>query len=1257
MPLLVVEKGHDKGKAIPLQPKGTALIGRDSSTAFPLHDTMASRMHCKIEAREDGYYLHDLESMNGTYLNGSKIKEPAKLTFGDLIKVGETLFTFQSDDSSATTLSGQRVGGYRIVERLGRGGMGTVYKAEQIDLQRMVALKVISEEHTKDEDFVELFVHEARAAAKLNHPNVVQVYDVKRHGDIYYFSMEYVSGGSVQDVLNKQRKIGVDQTVQWILDAARGLDYAHKKGIVHRDVKPDNLMISETGMVKIGDMGLARGLNEKVGPEEETSVIGTPHYIAPEQVLGRPADFRCDIYSLGATAYRMLAGVTPFQAPSVRDLVNKKVREDAPPAHDFNSEVPKALSEIVGRMMARDPERRYQTMAEVAADLERFQRGQADAAAEARREHSTAVEMLVGNKKLLVGAVVLLIVVVVGGVAGALWIKDHGNPAPGPHTTRAVDPERARQALEIVQLTELRKMDRTDPRSIERVIEDYGKVAEEYGGTEAGKKAVELRVSLEKLLREVKADERLKRLEAEDVIQYRQITPGVAARKVDLDPAEAARAAYESFARSPEAKGTPAGIKAAERADHLTRWKAEVERQRGDYEAALRRAREACEQGRFRDAWTTLTEFQEAAKRAELDCDFARDRWRALFYDEIAAQEAQDVTREARMAWVRMEEQVRSLARDKNYDAAIKLLDTVIADSVPEVVQMARPVKEFYEVEAATILRREKEAEAAAKAQAVAKARADYAGVSKAVRDLVLKHDYKAALQKMRHLRDDNQVEEFKERLDRRAAELERAARLKETLLKVINGQTVSSTAPKFKREYTTPTGDGLIEGADDKSLKIRLSGGFGGQYERGWGEMTGAEFYEFAKKHWKYSKDVDGDANDKCDLAAVCMEFGLYEEALAELEGALTIMKSPLYPITDSRRFCEEYLTRLAKGDSAELGDIEAQKRLARLEAFMKAGDLEKAQKEIDLLKGQYLRTPAVIQAQSKIDEYILEIQKRGGEQFNRARREERFQKMQAKVAEDQANARKAQPDIVQRLGRVDDLFARNVHLAAVYAAAGEWRLSTDKYLEARRLADGMISRREVGREFLPLVGFVYGELFRNYVMLKDRKNAELVKNDGARRFVNPDTKTEEDWWARTMGYLATWSEQYLPVEEKRIVRLREELRASPDDPNKIWALAVTSAEALQNLMEARGYFLYLLEHHPEFSQVANGNCLYRLAEIHYAFREVREAIRRYRELGEQYKEHPKVQDSNAESGVRRRLDDCYKLLNKMGYPRDKQR
>lgn len=1250
MPLLVVEKGHDKGRAVSVPPKGTVLLGRDSSTALPLRDTMASRMHCKIESREDGYYLTDLESLNGTYLNGARIRDTVKLSFGDLVKVGETLFTFQSDEASTTTLAGQRIGGYRILERLGRGGMGTVYKAEQIDLQRPVALKVISEEHTKDKDFIELFIHEARAAAKLNHPNVVQVYDVKRHNDVYYFSMEYVSGGSVQDVLNKQRRVPVDQAVRWILDAARGLDYAHKKGIVHRDVKPDNLMISETGMVKIGDMGLARGLNEKVGPEEETSVIGTPHYIAPEQVLGRPADFRSDIYSLGATAYRMLAGVTPFQAPSVRDLVNKKVREDAPSVRDFNPEVPEELARIVTRMMERDPDKRYQTMAEVVADLERFQRGQAGLEAAARGEGSTAIQVLAANKKLLMAAVGLLIVVVVGGIVGASFFRET-SPAPPPPTP-AVDPRQAQQALEVVVLTELKKMDRSDPRSIEKVMEDYTRVIQAYPGTDASKKAAENRAALARLLREVRAEQRFKLLEAQDVAQWRQAVEAAGPAGPDLSLIEATAAEYEAFAGSEEARGTPAAERARARADHIRRWKAAVERQRGEFESAVRRAQGLRDQKKYGEAWNLLTAFQEEARKAALECDFARDRYRSILYDQAAARELEALVADARFAWGQAEEQARALAREKNFEAALRILDGVLQDSVPEVAQLARPVKEALELEAAAIVRAEEMAREAAREAARARARAAIAQESRAIRELSLRFDFKGALQRMKALRDAHGIEEFRERLERRVAELERCAHLKESLINVINARVAGGINPhRFKSEFQTVTGSGTIESADEKSLKIRLSGG-GGTLEYYWSEFTGAAFYEFIKRHWKYSKEQNADPNDRCNLAALCMEFGLYEDALAEIESVLASMKDPAFVVSESvRRFCLEYKDRIERGESAEEDEIEAQKRLVRLELFMKNDELNAARREIDLLRSRYGRTDAVRQAQVRLEEHAQKIRDKGGELLNRTRREERWQRLQTRVGEEAAAARRAYADVAARLARIEDPFERNVHLGAAAAAVGDWRASTDRYLEARRVGDAMMARREVGRDFARVLGEqVYGELYRNYILLKDRKSAEAVRADGARRFINPDTRAEEEWWTALMKWLSYWAEEAYPVHEKRAAQLREEVRSNPEEAQKIWALAQSTA-ALQNFAEARGYYAYLLENHPEFSQVQNGNCLYALAELLFAARDVTQARKRYQELEAQHRQHAKVVDAEARDGVKRRLDECYKLIAKMGY------
>ncbi len=1250
MPLLVVEKGHDKGKAIPIPEGGTVIIGRDSSTALPLRDTMTSRMHCKIQAQEDGFYLTDLESMNGTYLNGEKVREMTRVEFGDLIKIGDTLFTFQSDESSATTLAGQRIGGYRIIERVGRGGMGTVYKAEQVDLQRIVALKVISEEHTKDKDFVDLFIHEARAAAKLNHQNIVQVYDVKRHNEYYYFSMEFVSGGSVQEILNKQKKISPDQAVQMILDAARGLDYAHKKGIVHRDVKPDNLMIAETGVIKIGDMGLARGLEEKVGPEEETSVIGTPHYIAPEQVLGRPADFRSDIYSLGATFYRMLAGVTPFSAPSVRDLVNKKVREDATSIIDHSPEVPKAVAEIVARMMARDPDRRYQSMVEVIADLERYQRGMADATAEARREHTTAVGMLLSNRRaMLLGACVLFLLV--GGVV-LIAAFSNRDPIPVKPKTAAVDPRAAAEALDLAKLIEVKKLDRQDPRSIERVITEYGNVTDRFPGTPAAKEAAELKQALATLLRDVKAEKRLQQAEAEEAVQYKKLSDLFQPRRPDLGPVDAAIAAYQALAKADDAKGTAAAQDAAARAAFIRRWKATLEQRRDEYEAMDKKADAAIKDKRYREAQRLLTDFRDDTRKAEIECPFAKTRYKTLFYDEAVTPGLQRVMSEARATWIDQEKEAKSLAGGKSYEAAIKLLDDVIETSVDEIVDVARTVRKSLEEEWASVVRREEEVKEQARQAAVAKARATYAQEATAARELVLKYDFKGALARMKIVQGTSLPDELKPRIDRRVAELERAARFKDNLIAAIKGKGPSPS--RFKMDFDTAGLEGTIEDADPMGLKIRLTAG--GGVDRPWTEFEPANFYKFVREQWKYSKEQRRDVTDQCDLAAVCMEFGLYERALEEIQVVQEIMQEPVAQVPESaRKFVEEYVDRIRRGEAAEFSEIEAKKRIARVREFMAAQKYSQARAELDILRVQYSKTSEYQLQQQQLQEWANRISREGGESFNSTLKAERYKALQARVQEEQSSAKKGQSDIVQRLGKIEDLFERNYHLGSVYASTSDWRLSTERYTEARRVGDNVMAQGRPVKDFPPLLGSVYGELYRNAVLLKDRKGAEAIRNQGSLRFINPDTKAEEEWWTQLASSLANWSENAYPQEEKKLIRLREEVKANPDDPARIWALALTCSDGVFNLPEARGYYSWLLDNHPDFPQVQNGTCQYKLAEIHFASREVREAIKRYQDVSTMHKEHPKVADAGA-SGVRHRLDDCYKLLFKMGYSREKK-
>src|SRR6185295_934153 len=161
---------------------------------------------------------------------------------------------------------------------------------------------------------------------------------------------------------------------------------------------------------------------------------------------------------------------------------------------------------------------------------------------------------------------------------------------------------------------------------------------------------------------------------------------------------------------------------------------------------------------------------------------------------------------------------------------------------------------------------------------------------------------------------------------------------------------------------------------------------------------------------------------------------------------------------------------------------------------------------------------------------------------------------------------------------------FERGAHLGSVYAAAGDFRASTDRYGDARRVGDGIVQQGRAPKDFPPQLGAVYGELYRNAVLLKNRKDADAIRNQGSKTFVAPDTKQEEDWWTQLAATLANWSENVLPQEEKKVVRLREEVRANPEDPARIWALAQTCSDGIYNLPEARGYYQWLFENHPEF-------------------------------------------------------------------------
>lgn len=281
------------------------------------------------------------------------------------------------DFPAGPTAPGAVVGDFLIERELSRGGMGEVYLARQLSLDRPVALKVLQPKFTNDKEYVDSLVHEARAAGRLSHPNIVQAYAVGEENGIFYFAMEFIRGETMKQVLKREKVIEFGRAAEIIKEIASALDCAwREQKLVHQDIKPDNIMIDANGFAKLADLGLARvaGTGDEHEAEEGDEVLGTPQYISPEQLTGVPTDVRSDIYSLGATFYQFVTGRFPYVADTAEELAHMHVDGNLTPPREVNPKVPEELNRIIMKMMARNIEDRYQTPAPLIKALEMFLR-------------------------------------------------------------------------------------------------------------------------------------------------------------------------------------------------------------------------------------------------------------------------------------------------------------------------------------------------------------------------------------------------------------------------------------------------------------------------------------------------------------------------------------------------------------------------------------------------------------------------------------------------------------------------------------------------------------------------------------------------------------------------------------------------------------------------------------------------------------------------------------------------------------------
>jgi eukaryotic-like serine/threonine-protein kinase len=368
-------------------------------------------------------------------------------------------------------LTGKTLGDFHVLRRLGEGGMGQVFLAEQLSLKRKVALKLLKADLAANATALQRFKAEAEAVARATHANIVQVYAIGEDAGLHYMALEYVEGRNLRDYLAKKGPPDVPIALSIMRQCAAALQRASELGIVHRDIKPDNILLTRKGEVKIADFGLSRDLSGEGQPLNLTAsgvTMGTPLYMSPEQVKGQKVDSRTDIYSLGVTCFHMLAGEPPFRGATAFDVALKHVQADPPPLQKLRPDAPAELCAVVQKMMAKNPDDRYQTGRDLMRDLTLVRDGLGGVTAsqlfadvgEAGKTLLEARPAPAARRSLVLPLVVIasLVIALIAGVgAGFGWFHRPSTSAPPPPANSeptpadsAISPQKREQSLKEV---------------------------------------------------------------------------------------------------------------------------------------------------------------------------------------------------------------------------------------------------------------------------------------------------------------------------------------------------------------------------------------------------------------------------------------------------------------------------------------------------------------------------------------------------------------------------------------------------------------------------------------------------------------------------------------------------------------------------------------------------------------------------------------------------------------------------------------
>jgi serine/threonine protein kinase len=368
----------------PLISEGDLILGRHRENDIPLADGKASRRHARVFRKDDGtVWVEDLDSANGTMVNDEEISAPRQLVDGDQIVIGKAKIRFIGDAINSTSAHETRVvvddpkqllhktvGGCRLDSIIGSGPQGTVFRGHQLSLGRAVAVKVFHETFLKrDPQFAERFMTEARQAGRVQHHNVVKIYECGQDEGFLWYCMELVEGETVEDLLARDGKLEPPLAMIMVEQIAHALKAAHDMGVYHGDVHPGTVMLSREGKIKLLDLGLVRILQARRSGSGTKRIVGNPWYMSPERAQGEIGDGRSDIYSLGCLAYHLLAGEPPFHDDSPKAILRAQLEQPIPNISEKISHIPNKVDEFIHSMLAKNPAWRFANMDEVLSDI------------------------------------------------------------------------------------------------------------------------------------------------------------------------------------------------------------------------------------------------------------------------------------------------------------------------------------------------------------------------------------------------------------------------------------------------------------------------------------------------------------------------------------------------------------------------------------------------------------------------------------------------------------------------------------------------------------------------------------------------------------------------------------------------------------------------------------------------------------------------------------------------------------------------